>query len=136
MVCDGRGVSASRACVTEWVSLPGGRGGSGFVCSGFMKTSEWASEVLVVYVVIFVLCCGRLCSALCSPPDCNPPGSPVRGLSRQGYWSGFPCPSPGHLPDPGIKPVSCVSCVSRRIFTTEPPRTMASGFCILKIPDA
>ena len=28
------------------------------------------------------------------------------GLSRQEYWSGFPCPPPGGLPDPGIKPVS------------------------------
>ena len=28
------------------------------------------------------------------------------GLSRQEYWSGFPFPSPGHLPDPGIKPRS------------------------------
>ena len=23
------------------------------------------------------------------------------GLSRQGYWSGLPCPFPGDLPDPG-----------------------------------
>ena len=28
------------------------------------------------------------------------------GLSRQEYWSGLPCPSPGDLPDPGIKPTS------------------------------
>ena len=28
------------------------------------------------------------------------------GLSRQEYWSGLPFPSPGELPDPGIKPVS------------------------------
>ena len=25
------------------------------------------------------------------------------GLSRQGYWSGLPFPSPGDLPHPGIK---------------------------------
>ena len=25
------------------------------------------------------------------------------GFSRQGYWSGLPFPSPGDLPDPGIK---------------------------------
>ena len=23
------------------------------------------------------------------------------GFSRQEYWSGLPCPSPGDLPDPG-----------------------------------
>ena len=28
------------------------------------------------------------------------------GLSKQEYWSGLPFPSPGDLPDPGIKPGS------------------------------
>ena len=27
-------------------------------------------------------------------------------FSRQEYWSGLPFPSPGDLPDPGIKPKS------------------------------
>ena len=27
------------------------------------------------------------------------------GFSRQEYWSGLQCPSPGDLPDPGIEPV-------------------------------
>ena len=27
-------------------------------------------------------------------------------ISRQGYWSGLPFPSPRDLPDPGIKPGS------------------------------
>ena len=27
-------------------------------------------------------------------------------FSRQEYWSWLPCPSPGDLPDPGIKPRS------------------------------
>ena len=27
-------------------------------------------------------------------------------FSRQEYWSGFPSPPPGDLPNPGIKPVS------------------------------
>ena len=31
---------------------------------------------------------------------------PSMGLSRQGYWSGLPCPLPGDLPHPGIKPGS------------------------------
>ena len=35
-------------------------------------------------------------------------------LSRQEYWSGLPCPSPGGLFNPGIKPeVSCISCIGR-----------------------
>ena len=28
------------------------------------------------------------------------------GFSRQEYWSGLPCPPPGHLPNSGIKPRS------------------------------
>ena len=31
------------------------------------------------------------------------------GFSRQEYWSGLPCPSPGDLPSPGIKPMSPAS---------------------------
>ena len=31
------------------------------------------------------------------------------GFSRQEYWSGLTCPSPGDLPDPGTEPVSPVS---------------------------
>ena len=28
------------------------------------------------------------------------------GFSKQGYWSGLPCPPPGDLTDPGIEPGS------------------------------
>ena len=31
------------------------------------------------------------------------------GFSRQKYWSRLPCPTPGDLPDPGIKPESLMS---------------------------
>ena len=31
------------------------------------------------------------------------------GFSRQAYWSGLPCPPPGDLPNPGIKPRSPAS---------------------------
>ena len=31
------------------------------------------------------------------------------GFSRQEHWSGLPCPSPGDLLDPGIKPMSLTS---------------------------
>ena len=34
---------------------------------------------------------------LCNPVDSSPPGSSVMGFSRQEYWSGVPCPSPGNL---------------------------------------
>ena len=41
------------------------------------------------------------------------------GLSLQEYWSGWPLPTPGDLPDPGIKPASSVAlALAGRFFTT------------------
>ena len=38
---------------------------------------------------------------------------------RQEYWSGLPFPSPGHLPNPGIEPMSLASdALAGRFFTT------------------
>ena len=40
------------------------------------------------------------------------------GFSRQEFWSGLPCPPPGDLPKPGIKPASLTSpTLARRFFT-------------------
>ena len=35
------------------------------------------------------------------------------GFSRQEYWSGLPCPTPGNLPNPGIEPISLTSPTGR-----------------------
>ncbi|ELR60425.1 hypothetical protein M91_18992, partial [Bos mutus] len=41
------------------------------------------------------------------------------GFPRQEYWSGLPFPTPGDLPDPGIKPASLVSpALAGGFFTT------------------
>ena len=41
------------------------------------------------------------------------------GFSRQECWSGFPFPSPGDLPDQGIKPRSFISpALAGGFFTT------------------
>ena len=42
-----------------------------------------------------------------------------KGFSRQEHWSGLPCSSPGHLPDPGIEPASLTSpALAGGCFTT------------------
>ena len=41
------------------------------------------------------------------------------GFPKQEYWSGLPFPLLGHLPDPGIEPVS--PALAGGFFTTEPP---------------
>ena len=41
---------------------------------------------------------------------------------RQEYWSVLPCPSPGDLSDPGIKPTFPVApALAGKFLTTEPP---------------
>ena len=56
---------------------------------------------------------------LCDPMDCSLPGSSVYGVSRQEFWSGLPCPPPGNLPNPGIKPGSA-TCQADSL-PSEPP---------------
>ena len=71
---------------------------------------------------------------LCDSMNCSQTGSSVHGVycsslaplqmefSRQEYWSGLPFPTPGDLPDPGIKPTSPVSpALAGRFLTTGPP---------------
>ena len=41
--------------------------------------------------------------------DHSPTGSSVLGFSRQEHWSGWPCPPPGDLPDPGTELESLTS---------------------------
>ena len=41
------------------------------------------------------------------------------GFSRQEYWSGLPCPSPGDLPNPGVEPRS--PALQADCLPTEPP---------------
>ena len=55
----------------------------------------------------------RLFATLCAVA-CQIPLS--MKISRQEYWSGLPFPTSGHLPHPGIKPVSCISCIGRWIL--------------------
>ena len=56
------------------------------------------------------------------------------GFSRQGYWSGFSCPPPGDLPDPGIEPKSLMSpALADRFFTTsatQEAQVLAAQSCL------
>ena len=44
--------------------------------------------------------------------DRSPPGSSVRGFSRQERWSGLPCPPPGDVPDQELN--LCLLCLLHR----------------------
>ena len=51
--------------------------------------------------------------------DCSLPGSSDHGISQARTLDGLPFPSPGDLPDAGIKPVS--PALAGGLITTEPP---------------
>ena len=59
------------------------------------------------------------CPTLWDPVDCSIPGSSLHGILQAEYWSGLPFPSPGDLPDPGIKPRSLA--FQADALTSEPP---------------
>ena len=64
------------------------------------------SEAPMCFAWLVLCLVTQSCLTLCDPMDCSPPGSSVHGFSRQEYWSGLPCPPPGNLLNPGIKPRS------------------------------
>ena len=77
-----------------------------------MKYLSWSCIVLLPLKATLLDSASRLtqsCPALCDPMmiACQAPLS--MGFSRQEYWTGLPCPPPGNLPNPEIKPASPAS---------------------------
>ena len=63
----------------------------------------------------------QLYPTLCDPMDCSPQSSSVHGILQARILNMLPFPTPGDLPDPGIKPRSFVSpALVSRFFTTAP----------------
>ena len=102
-------------------------------------TLDWKAvyiRVLVYFFLYFMsysnlfLFCSLVTS--CVQLFCDPHGlQPARFLcpwdsSRQEYWSGLSLPSPGDLPNSGIKPMS--PALASRLFTIEPPGKLLLGF--------
>ena len=99
----------------------------------------WSSCVLSMNCYVFILekivvfSHSIMSDSFCNSVVCSLPGSMrfpwISWISmdfslsmrfpRQEYWSGFPFPSLGDLPDPGIKPAS--PALTGRFFVTEPP---------------
>ena len=61
----------------------------------------------------------QVCSTLCDPTDCTPPGSSVHGSSRQECRSGVTRPPLGDLPDQGSEAVCLTSpALAAGLFAT------------------
>ena len=64
---------------------------------------QFVKFALKIEIVIIKHCV----TTLCNPMDCVAYQAPLSiEFSRQGYWSGLPFPSPGDIPNSGIKPGS------------------------------
>ena len=67
-----------------------------------LQFSEMNINVVSMWTCLVI----QLSSTLCNPWITARQAPLSMGFSRQEYWSGLPCPSPGDLPNQGIKPRS------------------------------
>ena len=63
---------------------------------------------------------GQSCPTLCDPMDCNPTGSSIQGILQATILKQVATPSPGNLPDPGIRPRS--PALRMDSLLSEPPQ--------------
>ena len=68
------------------------------------------------------------CLTLCDLLDYIAHQAPLSmGFSRKEYWSGFPFPSPGDLPDPQIEPRS-IALQADSLPTELPGKSMKTSY--------
>ena len=110
---DNRGWDGWMASLTQWtwvwVSsgnwLWTGRPGVLWSMGSQRVRHDWVTEQATIYCYACVHAKSpQFCLTFCNPMDCSPPTSSVHVILQQEYWSGLPCPPPGDLPNPGIKP--------------------------------
>ena len=77
---------------------------------------------LMFQIILYVLCCflvAKSCLSILRPQDVSWQAPLPMGFPRKEYWSGLLFPFAGHLPDPGIKPMS--PALTDGLFTTVTP---------------
>ena len=97
-------------CYINEIILYGIFCGINFFSLGIMLLRVIQVVVSMYVCVLSHFSCVQLFAALWTISQ-QPPLS--MGFSRQEYWSGLPCPPPGHLPNPGA---SSISCIGRRVL--------------------
>ena len=118
----------SQARILEWVAISFSRGSSGprdrthiswigrWILYHWDTREAHPEDTWYVFALIgFCLCCSicfvvvvvvfvsQLHLTLCDPWTVTHQTPTSLGFSRQEYWSKLPFPSPGYLPEPGIK---------------------------------
>ena len=77
-----------------------------YFCSSYERTQESCFPCISVTCVLSHFSCVQLFVTLWTVAHQTPLSM---RFSRQDYWSRLPCPPPGALPDPGVKPTSLIS---------------------------
>ena len=98
------------------------------VCTSGQGALVWPLSAWAAMVILQRLWAPSLQSCLTEIPwTIARQASLSMGFSRQEYWSGLPCPSPGDHLNPGIKTTSPVSPALQVLsLPTEPPKTPTS----------
>ena len=75
----------------------------------YKKDVKYVTYINLLDLLLFACMCPVMSDGLFLTPRPSLPGSSVHGISQARIWSGLPFPSPGDLPNPGIKPMSLES---------------------------
>ena len=67
---------------------------------------SWPVPQSPAWGLVHVCSAAQSCPTLCDPMNCSPPSSSAHGSLQT---SGLPCPPPGHVPNPGMEPMSPAS---------------------------
>ena len=119
-----------QARILEWVAMPSSRGSSwprdgthgsyvSCICRQVLYytiSATWEAPEELLKVKVKSLSRVRL---FATPWTVAYQAPPSMGFFRQEYWSGFPFPSPGDLPNPGVEPR--FPALEANALTSEPP---------------
>ena len=117
-----------QARIWEWVAMSFSR-----VSSQPRNRSQVPRIAGGFFTSIYCCCClvAKSCQTLCNPMNCSMPGFSVHGILQPRILSGLTFPSPGDLPNPGIKPMS--PALAGRVFTAEPTgKPLVGYFSVIK----
>ena len=105
--CPGEGQDTSRTCVWLWCIPCYLQARLDFLLCFALSVRSFCSALPIVsaFLMCMLSCfsCVRLFATLWTVVHQSPLSM---GFSRHEYWTGLPCPLPGDLPEPGIKPIS------------------------------
>ena len=98
--------------------------GYGWDMATCVHSSSISGPQLIFHIITLSCACAcsvpYSCLTLCNPWTIAHQAPLSVRFSRQEYWSELPCPPPGDLPDPGIKPTFPVSpALAGGFFTME-----------------